>query len=57
MSNSIVLAPQYIGAFAVATNVSVDVTARSPALRSAARQARCRAAVPLVTAMAYFAPT
>src|SRR3989338_690038 len=56
MSENTGLPPQYKTQFAEAAKVIGEVIASSPFLRPAARQAICKAAVPLDTATAYLAP-
>jgi hypothetical protein len=50
------VAPVYATALTVATKVIEGTTTSSPGPRPAAAQARCSAAVPLVTARAWRAP-
>ena len=52
-----VVAPVYRTALAVATKVRDGTTASSPGPRPTRMHAKCKAAVPFVTAIAYFAPT
>src|SRR3989344_3807219 len=49
-------APKYKAAFPVAANVSAGTITSSPFLTPAAKYAACRAAVPELSATAYFVP-